>query len=108
MKFLPIKFETFGPILPGVKIIEIWANYDGPLFGVCEIENIHFFFMDCIYDMWRHYAEYDLNRLWRIYAVYDIDIDKAREIVKEKGRRRSDWEGELKDISEVIGIFWEY
>lgn len=105
-QYLPQQFKEFGPVLPNVKIVEIWDYYDGPLCGICEIEGMKFFFSDIIYDIWRAYSEEDMDRLWCIYAVYDINIDKAIDIIKEA--ERSSWQEELHDLSEVVGIFWEY
>jgi len=104
---LPASFKSFGPVLPDVKIVETWGYYDGPLFGVCEIEGIKFFFQDCIFDIWRHYSEEDGDRLWSIFAVFDVDVAEIRKI-SEKNTNRSEWMSKLEDGSEVIGIFWEY
>ena len=92
--------------LPNVKLIEVWNYYDGPLYGICEVDGHKFFFQDKVFDIWRYYSEDDHERLWRIFAVYDIDVYKAREMTSNA--LRAEWNSELYDTSEVIGIFWEY
>ena len=100
-------FKTDTPVLPGVKIIDKWAYYDGPLFGVCEVHGKQFFFIDVIYDIWRYYTDDTHERLWAIYGVYDIPISKAEKII-DSGKDRVNWQNELTGESECIGIFWEY
>ena len=100
-------FKTDTPVLPDVKILNTWAYYDGPLFGVCEVHGKKFFFIDVIYDIWRYYEDESHDRLWAIYAVYDIPIEKAQKIV-DSGKDRTDWQSEVGEESECIGIFWEY
>ncbi len=107
MKKLSMDFKTKTPVLPDVKILEEWAYYDGPLFGVCEIRGRKFFYIDAIYDTWRFYEDDTSQRLWCIYAVYDIDIKQAKKIIGDC-MIRGNWEGEIISTSNCIGIFWEY
>lgn len=84
-----------------------WAYYDGPLFGICEINGQQLFFMDILFDTWRHYDDGSHQRLWGIFGVFDIPIDEARKIL-DKFSPRSEWQPEIEEQSECIGIFWEY
>lgn len=106
-RLLPDSFRSIGPVLPDVRIVEVWAEYDGPLFGVCETGGGRFFFQDVVYDIWRYYSETDCERLWTIYAAYDINVDEIRAIIN-KSKIRELWATELATNSNVIGIFWEY
>ena len=77
------------------------------LFGVCVINDQQFFFMDVIFDIWRNYLDGTHERLWSIFGVYDISIKQARDIIEESSGRHN-WEREIMDISECVGVFWEY
>lgn len=103
---LSTEFKTDTPVLPDVKIIDIWAEYDGPLFGICKVHGQEFFFIDAIYDIWRYYDDDTCQRLWCIYSVYDISLKKAEKIIED--RPRIAWQADIKEESECIGIFWEY
>ena len=98
-------FKINTPVLPNVDILEVWAEYDGPLFGICKINNQKLFFIDAIYDIWRYYEDDTSQRLWRIYGVYDINIEEAEKIITGA---RSKWEYEITEDYNCIGIFWEY
>jgi len=100
-------FKTDSPILPDVKIIDTWAYYDGPLFGVCEVSGEKLFFVDVVSDIWRHYKDGNCERLWTIYGVYDISIKEVEKITKKEVYRR-EWQPQIEDESDCIGIFWEY
>ena len=100
-------FRSDTPVLPAVKIVDEWAYYDGPLFGICEINGQQLFFMDAIYDTWRHYTDGEHQRLWAIYGVFDISIDEAKKIL-DKLVYRDQWQSAIENESECIGIFWEY
>ena len=101
------EFKTNTPVLPDVKIIEEWARYDGPLFGVCKVNGKKFFFMDVIYDIWRYYDDDTSQRLWCIYAVYDIDMIEIKKIMQMHPFREN-WDNKIAEESNCIGIFWEY
>jgi hypothetical protein len=102
---LDLVFKTTTPVLPNVKITDVWGYYDGPLSGICEINGQSFYFMDVIFDVWRFYKDDTHQRLWSIFAVYDISIEEARSVVKGS---RTGWQAEIEDVSDCIGIFWEY
>lgn len=102
------KFKNDTPVLPDVTLIEEWGYYDGPLFGLCEINGQKLFFMDIVYDIWRYYEDNTSQRLWCIYGVYDINVYTANDIITS-GDDRVDWQRKIiEDESECIGIFWEY
>lgn len=99
---LPEKFKNFGPYLPDVKIIETFGYHDGPLDGICIIENIEFYFSILLYDMSRYYDKKFHDRLWAIYQVHDLDVSMIKDdhnIVYDK---------DYMEYSETIGIFWDY
>ena len=106
-KLLDLSFKSDTPVLPAVKIVDAWGYYDGPLFGVCEVRGQEFFFMDVIYDVWRHYDDKSYQRLWSIFSVYDISIAQAEKIA-DQGKDRQGWESEIEEESDCIGIFWTY
>ncbi len=101
------EFKTKTPVLPNVKIIDTWAYYDGPLFGLCEINGRELFFMTVVYDIWRYYTDDTDQRLWRIYGVYDIDVEDVNKIINS-AEEGEGWHHEINDRSDCIGIFWEY
>lgn len=101
-------FQSDTPVIPDVLIIESWAYHDGPLYGVCKVGELCFFFMNVVYDTWRHYEDGSCERLWSIYGIYDIPIADARKIIGKRPRPRFEWEAEITNESDCIGIFWEY
>ncbi len=101
------EFKNDTPVLPDVKIIDTWAYYDGPLFGLCEINGQKLFFMDVVYDIWRNYEDDTSQRLWCIYGVYDINVEDVNDIITS-GDERFNWQQKVEEESECIGIFWEY
>lgn len=103
---LPVEFDTDTPVLPDVKITEIWGYYDGPLVGICEIHGKEFFFLDVIYNIWRWFDNDTHKRLWSIFAVFDIDVETLRKI--DLNRSRQIWQDEIDETSNIIGIFWKY
>lgn len=107
--FLGDKFNTTTPVLPDVEIVEVMAVWDGPLFGICKVHGKNLFFMDLIESVWRFYSENDYDRLWRIYGVYDLPVPECRKIIGEyEHKPRSEWQNEITECSECIGVFWDY
>jgi hypothetical protein len=102
-----MEFKTNTPVLPDVKLLEVWAEYDGPLFGICEINNQKLFFMDIISDIWRYYEDDSHQRLWAIFGVYDISREGADKIITSS-QYREKWANEIEEESNCIGVFWEY
>jgi len=93
--------------MPDVKLIETWAYYDGPLFGICEVHGQQLFFMDIIYDIWRYYEDDTHQRLWAVYGVFDIGLEHTEQIMDTYDNRYA-WQSAIEALSECIGIFWEY
>jgi len=106
-KLLSLDFKTDTPVLSNVVIVDEWCYHDGTLFGVCEINKERFFYIDVIYDIWRFYDDNTHQRLWAIYGVYDIDIGLAEKL-SDAGSNRGEWQEEIQEKSNCIGIFWDY
>jgi len=102
-RYLQPEFRTDTPLLEA-NILEEWGYWDGPLYGVCEVNGEKLFFVDIIESIWRHFSSNDSQRLWRIYAVYNLDLEYVKSLMANQYRQT--WQQKIEDEASPIGIFW--